>query len=244
MPNNKPVFLPQEQPVALAQQQERKPKSIWAHTELVIVCAFIAISTYLTVKLALQTGRLAEFNTLHERSITLVNQQVKEQAGHLAAFERTDREVLQSLQDTRSRNGRIEHRLGQIEDDHMALKRANARILANEEKLRDQLDVLNARIGQDTTRVEVPVAPSPAEPSDHAHKYASGLTPPSGTQVSTNAQNEEIWEIPKDGKTQELRPIEQTHFGYLVHNLTDGKDYILTPQGGLAPRFGEVITKK
>jgi septal ring factor EnvC (AmiA/AmiB activator) len=151
MADDKPLLFPQQEPVAVAQQQERKQKSIWAHTELVIVCAFIAISTYLTVKLALQTGRLAQFNTLHERSITLINQQVKEQAGHLATFERTDREVLQSLQDTRSRNGRIENRLSQIEDDHMALKRANARILANEEKLREQLDVLNGRTGQDSS---------------------------------------------------------------------------------------------
>jgi hypothetical protein len=236
MPENKPLSFPHQEALVIAGGEERKPRSLWARAELLVVCAFIAISSYLTVKLALQTGRLAEFNTLHERSITLINQQMKEQAGHLATFERTDREVLNSLHDTSMRNGRIETRLRQIEDDHMALKRANARILGNEQKLSENFDLLNARMGQDTrTSVEVPVGPPPRPPTGHAHKYASGITPPPGTLVSTNAQKEEIWHISKDGTNQQLRPISQNGLGYLVHNLTDGNDYILTSQGSWVP---------
>lgn len=238
MADNKPLLFPHAEPVAIAQPQERKPKMLSGRTELLIVYGFIAISTYLTVKLALQTNRLADFNTMHERSITLINQQLNDQAGHLAAFERTNQEVLKSLHDTGLRNGRIETRLGQIEDDHMALKRANAHILASEQKLREQLDALNARMGQDnTTTVEVPMpmTPSTAAAANHTHQYASSLTPPPGTQVYTNAENELIWQISKGGKQQQLRPIEQTSLGYLVHNLTDGKDYTLTPKGDWLP---------
>jgi septal ring factor EnvC (AmiA/AmiB activator) len=180
MPGNRPLSLPRQEAVGMAQPQERKPKPLLARGELLILCAFVAISSYLTVKLALQTSRLAQFNTLHERSVTLINQQLKEQADHLAAFERTDRQVLQSLNETSLRNGRIETKLSRIEDDHMALKRANARILANEQKLQEQLDLLNARMGQNdaSTTVEVPVAPSPAAPAAQVHHDASGLKPP------------------------------------------------------------------
>jgi septal ring factor EnvC (AmiA/AmiB activator) len=231
-----PLVFPQADPIAATEPQERKSKLFSGRTELLIVYGFIAISTYLTVRLALQTSRLADFNTLHERSITLINQQLKDQAGHLAAFERTDHEVIKSLNDTNSRNGRIEKRLGQIEDDHMALKRANARILASEQTVRERLDALNTRMAQDnSTTVYVPVAPSAATPANHTHQYASGLTPPPGTQVYTNAQNEQIWQTSKDGKQQQLRPIEQTSLGYLVHNLTDGQDYTLTPKGDWLP---------
>jgi septal ring factor EnvC (AmiA/AmiB activator) len=178
MLDNKPLLLPRQEAIDIA--QEREPKLPLARGELLIICAFVAISSYFTVKLALQTGRLAQFNTLHERSITLINQQLKEQADHLAAFERTDRQVLQSLHETSLRSGRIETRLGQIEDDHMALKRANARILASEQKLRDQLDLLSARMGQNgsPTTIEVPAAGLPAAPAGQAHNDASGLKPP------------------------------------------------------------------
>jgi septal ring factor EnvC (AmiA/AmiB activator) len=184
-------------------------------------------------KLALQASRLAQFNTQHERSITLINQQLKGQADHLQQFEHTDRQVLQAMQETNLRNGRIEHRLTQIEDDHMELKRANARILGNEQKLCEQLDLLNTQMQAVYAfhPVDVPVPSRPAAPSDHAHNYTRGLPPPKRAQVSMNSHKEETWLISKDGKDQQVRPIEQTHLGYLVHNLTDGKDYILTPQG-------------
>jgi hypothetical protein len=45
------------------------------------------------------------------------------------------------------------------------------------------------------------------------HLQPSGLTPPAGTLVYTNVQNEEIWQILRDGKYQQLRPIEQTRLG-------------------------------
>jgi hypothetical protein len=233
MLDDKPLKLHGEETIHLAKPQERNPKTLVFHGELLILCTFIAVSTYLTVRLALQTGRLAQTNTLHEHSITLINDQLKQQTDHLAAFERTDREVLQSLRETNLRNQRIETRLTQIEDDHMALKRANARILANEQKLGDQLDVVKAQIGQgSSTIVDIPVNPPPAAPADHSHPYVvSGLRAPKGVRVDRNAQGEEIWLVSKDGKQQEVRPIEQTRLGYRIHNLTDGKDYTLTPEG-------------
>jgi hypothetical protein len=71
----------------------------------------------------------------------------------------------------------------------------------------------------------------PAAPSDHSHQYASGLKAPKGARVDINEQGQETWLLSKDGKQQQVRPIEQTRLGYRVHNLTDGKDYTLTPEG-------------
>jgi hypothetical protein len=52
--------------------------------------------------------------------------------------------VLQSVRDTNLSNQPIETSITRIEDDHTALERADARTFANEQKLRDRLDVVNA----------------------------------------------------------------------------------------------------
>lgn len=236
MLDQKPLLWNGQGGVDVARPQKRERKSLWTRGELLIVCTFIAVSSYLTVKLALQTGRLAEFNTQHERSITVINEQIKDQADQLERFGQSDRRVLQSLHETSLRNGRIEARLARIEDDDMTLKRANARILANEQKLREQLHQFDDGI-QPTTPGTFPsttslATPPPAIP-DHQHKYSTSLLPPRGTVTYRNALNEEIWLISRGGKQEQLRPIEKTRLGYRVHNLTDGKDYIMTPEGHL-----------
>lgn len=241
MVNEKVLFFRREDAVHEPQLQEARPKSLLVRSELLIVCTFIAVSTYLIVRLAMQTGQLAESNTAHERSIVLINQQLKDHADQLQRFEQTDRQVLDSLRQVGLRNGRIETRLAQIENEHIALKRADARMLQQEQKLREQLNVLNSRTVQNASSATAPSVTSssaipepplstPADPSDHAHTYVTGLTPPKGTVVFVN-QNEETWVVSKDGKEQRVHPIERIRLGFLVHNSTDGKDYILSPDG-------------
>jgi hypothetical protein len=240
MLNEKTLLLNRHQALEELQPQERTTKSFWAHSELLIISAFIVISSYFIVKLALQTGRLTEISTQHEQSIMLTNQQLKGHADRLQRFEDNDRQVRQSLREANSRNGRIETRLSHIEDDDIALKRANARIVANERNFREQLDRLDARAQRTIPQAAAPVAPAPAPATvDPARQKWSGLVPPPGTLAYKNALNEEIWLISRDGKEEQLRPIQKTRRGYRVHNLTDGKDYFLTTQGDLVASSGQ-----
>jgi hypothetical protein len=225
------------------QAVQTKPAKHFHGEKLLIICSLVAISSYFMLSLVRQIDRLADYNSVNARSISLLSQRIQQQSTALESLSKADNQVMQSLQETNQRNGRIEHRLTRIEDDHMALKRANATILANEDGLRQQVAQLTARAQVDhSTAAPIPI-PNPAIPSappslpvpnsaGHQHEFSNGLTPPPGTVVMRSANEEEIWILPKDGQSQQVRPIGKTGLGVVVHNLLDGKDYIVTPSGG------------
>jgi len=85
-----------------------------------------------------------------------------------------------------------------------------------------------------TTTSTSPTA-SPSNP--HTHEFDLSIPLPDGSAAHHNSQDEtDYWLVPRvlpsGGHFARVEPYGTTSLGVKVHNMEDGKDYIVTPQGG------------
>ena len=221
-------------------EDEGKNRSPLISIGLIAVSAFIALSIYLTAEQATRTTEVAERNRQNARDISVLSAQLKQQADALQRFDQANNRVLQELRNTDSQNG---ERMNRIEEASDSLKNSIAQLLGNEARLAKRLDNLAARLPKVPESVPMPLpqprptnqassAPPAVEtvPSNHEHSYIDDAVAPAGT-VALNENRQVTWLIQKNGKEQKVRPFEETTLGVLVHNFTDGKDYLVTPNG-------------